>query len=68
MPSPREMAEADWSLPGVREELERAPEVSEALQECVVAIWRLKMAWEDGARDEEWQNHLIAWMVRLRDM
>ena len=67
VPNPRDTAEADWAFPGIREEVERAPESREALQECVVAIWRLKIAYEDGAMDEDWQNHVIAWMVRIHD-
>ena len=36
----------------------------EAILESILMIWRLQMTQELGAEDRDWQNHLVAWLVR----
>jgi hypothetical protein len=53
-----------WSEEMVEMELDQSPEGAEALWECVVALWRLNMAGDEGeGEDEVWQQHVSAWLV-----
>ena len=65
IPNSRDAEERAWTFAGNRKILlEDAPEAREALLETLTAIWRLSQEEERGVVDEEWQNHLEAWLVR----
>ena len=64
VPNPHLEEDAPWSLVGLRGQVEKVPEVKEALVECVVALWRLMSTQEQGVEDDNWRDHLVAWLVR----
>ena len=67
-PQFRHEAEKSWSAKGIKAEVEKAPEYARsAIQESVVAIWRLQKEQENGADDKVWMDHLEAWLVRELD-
>ena len=61
----RRTEEKTWTAGAVAPELERAGEARDAILESVLVIWRLNMTQEHGDEDQDWQNHLTAWLVRL---
>ena len=64
-PQHRNPSEANWSTKGIKSELLAAPDMARgALQETVIAIWRLQKEQEQGDEDEVWKDHLEAWLVR----
>ena len=68
-PDSRKEGERPWSLPGFREIVNSVPVARAALQECMLAIWRLRATEEeaskpDGEFAELWQDHFEAWTVR----
>ena len=70
-PSFRRAEEKPWTAGAIGPELERAREARDGILESVLMIWRLNMTQEHGDEDQDWQNHLTAWLVRsdclLRD-
>jgi hypothetical protein len=66
-PSIRNPDDKPWTTGAIEGELQGAGAAKGAILESVVMIWRLKMTQESGASDPDWQNHLIAWMVRDGD-
>lgn len=63
-PDPRNKNEVAWTVVGMKETLNKVPKARAAIMETMLAIWRLSERGEDGENDEEWQNHLEAWLVR----
>ena len=63
-PSIRRAEEKPWTVGAVGPEVERAGAAWETILESVLMIWRLQMTQELGAEDRDWQNHLVAWLVR----
>ena len=67
VPNSRRETEAKWSISSIKREFEGAKEEAKvALQESVIAIWRLREMQADGIRDQVWKDHMVAWMVRHR--
>jgi len=55
-----------WSRRSVMQSLNACPEDKEPIYEAVLAIWRLKMCSELGAKDPTWLVLMQAWMVCRR--
>ena len=47
--------------------LVNVPEGRDALWECVLAIWRLRLVKGDGPPGEIWKLHVVAWLVSPRN-
>jgi hypothetical protein len=56
--------ERPWTTSSTTGELEGAGALKKAIEESILTIWCLKMVQEEGAEDQDWQNHLLAWLVR----
>jgi len=54
----------DWLRRSLEVAFAEAPQGAEALWECMLAIWRLKVEEEDGSEDDTWKDLLCAWLVR----
>ena len=62
-PSSRDSDQRPWSLSELSLILNEHPPSKDALWECVLAIWRLKLEEEKGSRDTVWRDHMKAWLV-----
>ena len=63
-PSFRRLEELVWAPGLFGLQIDNTGMAKEAIQESVLAIWRLQVVQEEGADDRDWQNHLVAWLVR----
>ena len=61
--SPSLKRDGDWAKAQIDRELANVPEGKEALWECVLALWRLKLCEEEGSQEEAWQELVSAWLV-----
>ena len=63
-PSSRRPDEASWTPGAIESELTAAGEGRGAIEESVLALWRLKLEEGQGRSDGDWKSHLLAWLVR----
>ena len=63
-PSFCRLEELVWALGSFGLQIDSIGVAKEAIQELVLTIWRLQVVQEEGADDRDWQNHLVAWLVR----
>lgn len=52
-----------WSEEVLGPEFARFTILKDSLRECVLALWRLKAVEEKGSDDNDWQEHVGAWLV-----
>lgn len=62
-PSSQDSAQRPWSFSELSPVLNKHPPSKDALWECILAIWRLKLEEEKGSRDMVWRDHMKAWLV-----
>ncbi|KAF9643507.1 hypothetical protein BDM02DRAFT_3191535, partial [Thelephora ganbajun] len=67
-PSYFDTLQRPWSRKALQNDLDKTPSASEAIWECVLSIWRLKLVEEEGAEDVIWVDHVSAWLIRYRDI
>ena len=66
-PDARKDSEKVWTLAELGKVMDKAPLASRALMESVVAVWRLQGFSEQGGDDENWKDHVEAWLVSLNN-
>ena len=66
-PDARKDSEKAWTLAELSEVMDKVPLASRALMESVVAVWRLQGFSEQGEDDENWKDHVEAWLVSLNN-
>lgn len=60
---PNSMQDPTWIRRALDPFVANVPEGADALWECVLALWRLKLMEEAGSDDEVWRLHVSAWLV-----
>ena len=67
-PTSRRPEDVAWTNKGCESELQGASSSARpALEETIVALWRMRGTLEDGRGDELYLDHLEAWLVRRLD-
>ncbi|KAF9648774.1 hypothetical protein BDM02DRAFT_3128859 [Thelephora ganbajun] len=57
-----------WSKRALKSDLNKYPEAVSALWESILAIWRLQVFEDDGLNNPVWTDHMVAWLIRHRDI
>ena len=63
-PNPSIAKEAAWTVGRLKAELVDVPKAREAFYECATMIWRLQKVMGEFGEEEDWMDHLEAWLVR----